>query len=228
VNLILSPTLFAICNRSGAFRRNYRYQRLNVCNVVRSFLYVMLVLNVLLPALAITLVHATFQVPFVMVTAGVWNPYTALDLIHEGLVRHQDFDWTSLTHWFPVISFALGALVTVVLTLVSIVVPIFFGAIFGWKGLKRVFGADKTQKALETALTPLDLGFEWIVAKHDKFCRNIEAKVHKSAYQLHKERIEALMQDAHEHHWAAHTLSKEDLLASIERNRSILSKYVRV
>lgn len=225
MNLTLSPSLFNICNRSSTFRRNYRNDRLNVCNVVRSLVFVLLVFDVLVPALLLTVAHAAFQIPFVMWVAGTWNPYAAVDILHDALKSTKEFSFYNPTHWFMLISFCFSGLITIVGTAVLVLVPSFFTIIFGWKGLKRIFGAEKTRAALETALSPLDVGFEWVVAKHDKFCRNIQAKVTLSAYQQHKLRLEAIALETREHHWNVHSMSKEDLLASIERNRAILTKY---
>jgi hypothetical protein len=223
MNLVLSPTLYRICKRSKSFRINYRYSNLNVCNVIRSLLFVILVWDVLVPAAGVFLLDVTAKVPFTMVVAGTWNPFDALDIINDATVSKANFDTTNFFHWWTVFSVILTTLITLVLAVFACAATIALGVFLLWLGVKYAFkGKKPAGHVAELVLGPLEVVGEYLESKHNKVCLKIEAKIAKTyAEKLHEE----MADEKTEHAQAIRRMTKAQLLESIECNRSILAKY---
>lgn len=221
--LTLSPTLFDICNKSRSFRDHYYWNTLNVCNVIRSLLWVLLVQDVLPAAIVFVVLNSVLQLVFSMCVNGIWDPYDAMTFIIESL-RASPASFDSLRFWIMLLSTASSGLLVVIGTGVVTVIPAFFAILGTWKGLKVLLGSRATEKAVCTVLGPLEIVGEYIASKHSKFCRNVEAEVvHRLTYA---EELRARMERDLEKHWyAVKEMSIPELLASIERNRAILSKH---
>lgn len=224
MNLSLSPTLFAICNRSKAFRRRFRYDQLNVCNVVRSFVYVMLFKNILFPGLAFLVANSVVQLIYVMFLYGSWDPFTSSNYIAEAWRNGPDFVWTSFSHWFTTVSMCLSLMVALFGTIIVIGAPTLFVIVYAFIGISKLLKTRVHGDVIETVLTPLSIGFEWMAARHNRFCVNVNATVRtRTTYKDHLEA--AHKEELMKYKGRIRKMSLPELASSVESTRATLANF---
>ena len=221
MNLVLSPSLAAICNRSGKFRTNLKYDQLNVCNVIRSFLFVLTIKTALVAFIVGLLVHAFVQVIYVMVAYGTFNASTALDYIFDyAKLTRTGHIWIGLLFDFSAIA---SALLTAVFMVVLPVATVSLSVFIAVKILPQKFRQNTMQKLVKV-LTPTGLFAEYIQSKHSKFCVNVSPIIKVS----HAEELRDKMKMETDEYWyTVSDMSTQDLKLAIENSRNILTKHAR-
>jgi hypothetical protein len=221
MNLVLSPTLHAICNRSSSYRCNYVWKTLNVCNVIRSLMFVLLVLTALPVAAVCIVLHSVAQLGVVMWALHTWSPYAAMDFLVDAL-RDQNFIWSYYGTWYQLFSTILSGAIIFIGTLACALGALFTIGYYLVRGLERLARVDATDRLLTKVVGPMEVVGEYIASKHSRFCVNINSQV-KTTYA---QELRDDMEYQYARHWhALQVMSTGELLASIERNRAILSRY---
>lgn len=222
MNLVLSPLLFNICSSSGAFMRRFRRGELNVCNVVRSLLFVILFYDVFMTGLAVFLLDVILKIPFVMFTFSMWNPFDATSLIVD-MARTEQLDPTRFGDWWFKVSSMFSA-VFVLLGASALAIFVLFLLIVGVMNAFEKASKMERGELADKVLTPLDVGVEWIAAKHNRVCLNIDSRVKVSFAEELRDHLDVLNQN---YFYEAMAMTKAQLQASIEQTRSVLMKHVQ-
>jgi hypothetical protein len=164
------------------------------------------------------------QLVFVMVINGLWDPFKATDIIIETVRAQNAFQWASPMDWVSGVSMILSCLAAMVGIVVvyggsAVLVVVGVGV-----GISKLLKLRVHVEAVETVLTPLNVGFEWIAARHNKFCVNVSAQVNtRTTYKdflvaAHKEELML-------HQGRIRKMSLAELAASVESTRATLASY---
>lgn len=227
-NVSLSPTLYAICNRSAGFRRRFRRGTLNVCNVARSLVYVLLVKTALLAALGFCAINGLVLLGYAMVVSRLWFPTNAVDLIIPSFkAMAEPLSYYDVSFWVFLLSTGASALWSVAITLVvlgagalSIILPVWYGLSKGWKALD----SQETSASIAKVLSPAGVAIEWVASKHNKFCLNINSEVADTTPI--KEQLQLQMTEkVYQHSRTLEQLTLDQLRATVDRTHAELLAY---